>query len=61
MAEDLGYDMKNYPGPKKANLKALIQTDYSKLDVFYQTLNVKAITQSPKIAVNLIQRFNSTF
>ena len=43
--------MENYKGPQKDVLKALIQTDYSKLDVFYQTLNVKAITQSPKIAV----------
>ena len=54
MAEELGYNLENYAGPKKLEIQAKIQTDYTRLDVFYQTLNVKAITQSPSIAVDLV-------
>ena len=54
LAEDLGYDTSNLVGPQAETIKAAIQNDYARLDVFYQTLNVKAIEQSPKISV----RFN---
>ena len=51
LAEDLGYDASNLKGPQAATIKAAIQNDYARLDIFYQTLNVKAIEQSPKISV----------
>ena len=45
MAEDLGYDTKN------SIHKRLITQDYLKVNVFYQTLNVKQIMEDPKYPV----------
>ena len=45
MAEDLGYDTEN------PLTKRLVTQDYLKVNVFYQTLNVKQIMEDPKYPV----------
>ena len=45
MAEDLGYDTEN------PLTKRLVTQDYLKVNVFYQTLNVKQIMEEPKYPV----------
>ena len=55
LAEDLGYSTSELElqGPKAAIAKESIQQDYAKADIYYQTLNVRTITQSPKYSVIL--------
>ena len=51
MWEDLGYDFKN-DGTIEAHMsKRLVTQDYLKVNVFYQTLNVKKIMEQPKFPV----------
>ena len=59
MAKDLGYDQSMITGPQSANVKSFIQNDYARLDIFYQTLNVKAIEQEPAISVSIKKPISS--
>ena len=55
MALDLGYDIdrKDTKGPKALETKASIQENYVRVDIYFQTLNVKSIVQSPLYPVRL--------
>jgi hypothetical protein len=48
MANSLGYGLTNadITGKKGIEAKTNIQEDYTKADVYYQTLNVKSIVQT---------------
>ena len=52
LATDLGYTIDNAQGPEGQKIKDDIQQDYLKMDIFYQTLNVKSISQSAKYPVS---------
>lgn len=59
MANDYGYELteEDRRGLKGEIVKAKIQEDYSRVDVYYQTLNVKVIVQKPvysSVSSNLI-------
>ena len=58
LALDLGYSDSDLQGDpiKKAEAKAKVQQDYTRVDVYFQTLNVKSIVQSPTYPVS----FNAT-
>ena len=51
----MDYTITDAKGPEGQKIKDNIQQDYLKMDIFYQTLNIKSIYQSPKYPV----RFNS--
>jgi len=48
LAKDLDYTFTDAKGPEGLMIKDNIQQDYLKMDIFYQTLNIKSIYQSPK-------------
>ena len=50
----MGLDVDNTQGPEGQKIKTKIQQDYLKMDIFYQTLNVKSISQSAKYPVSFI-------
>ena len=57
MAKDLGYDQKKLTQGmphEKLSIQSDLQEDYARVDVYYQTLNVKKISQSPVISVCLL-------
>ena len=58
LALDLGYSDSDLQGDpiKKAEAKEKVQQDYTRVDVYFQTLNVKSIVQSPTYPVS----FNAT-
>ena len=43
--------------PKKAAIQQEIQEDYTRAEIYYQTLNIQTITMSPKYDVSNIQIF----
>jgi hypothetical protein len=49
LAIDLGYSNSELQGspPKQLEAKAKVQQDYARVDVYFQTLNVKSIVQTP--------------
>ena len=53
MALSLGYDPSTLKtsGPDSEEIQANIQTDYARVDVYYQTLNVRSIVQNPMYPV----------
>ena len=53
MANSLGYELKreDSKGPEGDKVKAKIQQDYARVDIYYQTLDVKLISQKPAISV----------
>lgn len=53
MAVSLDYDREvlEARGPKSDEIKSELQEDFVKADIYYQTLNVQSITQSPKYKV----------
>ena len=51
LAKDLDYTITDAKGPEGQKIKDNIQQDYLKMDIFYQTLNIKSIYQSPKYPV----------
>ena len=51
LAKDLDYTITDATGPEGQKIKDNIQQDYLKMDIFYQTLNIKSIYQSPKYPV----------
>lgn len=55
MALDLGYDISNkdIKGKDALETKAKIQENYARVDVYFQTLNVKSIVQSALYPVRL--------
>ena len=57
MAIELGYEaaLIEANGPKAAEIKAAIQEDFARADIYYQTLNVQSIIQSAKYSVNYFQ------
>lgn len=52
-AIDVGYsaDTLTARGPKAEEIKTSIQEDFVRADVFFQSLNVRSIMQSPKYSV----------
>ena len=63
MANDYGYELteEDRRGLKGEIVKAKIQEDYSRVDVYYQTLNVKVIVQKPvysSVSSNLIPDYD---
>ena len=61
LAIDLGYSNSDLQGspPKQAEAKAKVQQDYARVDVYFQTLNVKSIVQTPTYPVsNIINSHN---
>ena len=52
LAKDLEYTITDTQGPESQKIKETIQQDYLKMDIFYQTLNVKSISQSAKYPVS---------
>ena len=56
LAKDLEYDVSDAQGPEGQKIKTQIQQDYLKMDIFYQTLNVKSISQSAKYPVSSKQK-----
>ena len=54
VALDLGYDQKMLQGgPPTQEIKAEIQQDYSRIDLFFQTLNVQYTLQKPSVPVSI--------
>ena len=55
MANSLGYELKreDSKGPEGDKVKAKIQQDYARVDIYYQTLDVKLIRQIPVISVRI--------
>ena len=51
MTQDLGYDLQNDGAIEAFINKKLVTQDYLKVNLFYQTLNVKQIKQQPKYPV----------
>lgn len=51
VAKDLGSSLEeeDIMKPSSQKVKSQIQEDYTKVDVYFQTLNVKAIVQSPVV------------
>lgn len=51
VAKDLGSTLEeeDIMKPSSQKVKSQIQEDYTKVDVYFQTLNVKAIVQSPVV------------
>ena len=56
LAIDLGYSNSELKGSpiKQAEAKAKVQQDYARVDVYFQTLNVKSIVQTPTYPVSII-------
>ena len=52
LAKDLDYTIEDSQGPEGQKIKDDIQQDHLKMDIFYQTLNVKSISQSAKYPVS---------
>ena len=54
MALEIGYDQDilNAKGPEADKIQAEIQQDYTRVDVYFQTLNVRSINQSPTYPVS---------
>ena len=52
LAKDLDYTISDTQGPEAQKIKIQIQQDYLKMDIFYQTLNVRSISQSAKYPVS---------
>jgi hypothetical protein len=52
----LGYSNSELKGSpiKQAEAKAKVQQDYARVDVYFQTLNVKSIVQTPTYPVSII-------
>ena len=53
LAMDMGYSSQDVvdQGPRGTEIKAEVQEDYSKVEVYYQTLNVQSIIQEAKYSV----------
>ena len=53
LAEDIGYERSviKARGAEALAIKSLIQEDFVKADVYFQTLNVRAIKQEAKYSV----------
>ena len=53
---DLGFKDSELRGDpiKKAQIQTQIQEDYTRVDVYFQTLNVKSIVQSPTYPVSIL-------
>ena len=53
MAKSLGYDLTHddSKGPEGQKVKTEIQEDYARVDIYYQTLDVKLIRQIPVVSV----------
>ena len=53
MAKSLGYDLTHddSKGPEGQKVKTAIQEDYTRVDIYYQTLDVKLIRQIPVVSV----------
>ena len=53
MAKSLGYDLTHddSKGPEGEKVKTAIQEDYTRVDIYYQTLDVKLIRQIPVVSV----------
>ncbi len=51
----MGYPMEmlSAPGPKQDEIKAHVQEDYAKADIYFQTLNVQTIAQEKKYTVSI--------
>ena len=56
LAIDLGYSNSDLKGSpiKQAEAKAKVQQDYARVDVYFQTLNVKSIVQTPTYPVSIM-------
>ena len=56
LAIDLGYSRSELEGNpiKQAEAKIKVQQDYARVDVYFQTLNVKSIVQTPTYPVSNI-------
>ena len=54
MAIGLGYelDYNDKAGPDALAVRSFIQEDYTRVDVYFQTLNVMSIVQDAKYPVN---------
>ena len=57
MAADMGYVIEYQPGRELENekIKIKIKGNYARVEVFYQTLNVKSITQNPVYPVSFVK------
>jgi hypothetical protein len=55
MAVDMGYRTNEVimEGPRQDQIKSLVQQDYAKVEVYYQTLNVQSIMQQMKYSVTM--------
>ena len=53
MANSLGYNLTrdDSKGPEGQKVKTAIQQDYARVDIYYQTLDVKLLRQIPVISV----------
>ena len=53
MAKSLGYDLTHddSKGPEGEKVKTAIQEDYTRVDIYYQTLDVKLMRQIPVVSV----------
>ena len=53
MANSLEYDLTHddSKGPEGQKVKTEIQEDYARVDIYYQTLDVKLIRQIPVVSV----------
>ena len=55
LALSIGYDLSKFDSEfEREQVKNLIQQDYARVDIYYQTLNVKDIKQSPVIGVSVL-------
>ena len=55
LAISIGYDLSEFNSEfEREQVKNLIQQDYARVDIYYQTLNVKDIKQSPVIGVSVM-------
>ena len=55
MAISIGYDLSEFNSEfEREQVKNLLQQDYARVDIYYQTLNVKDIKQSPVIGVSVM-------
>ncbi len=55
LAVDVGYPLSyiQAPGPKRDEVKDMVQQDFAKADVYFQTLNVQSIMQEKKYSVRI--------
>ena len=61
--QDLGYtlDNKDKKGPDALEIRSGIQEDYTRADIYYQTLNVRSIIQNEAYPVRLRSAHNRGF